>query len=157
MEAKFARRSRHSELREVTGMTARDHVSRSQTSRRKFLTASVASVFATRGAAATTKRMRGIFIIMATPYTAAKSVDFEDLSHEVDFLDRCGVQGIVWPQFASEYQYLTKEERLHGMRVLGQAAKGKRPALVLGVQAPNTDLALEYARAAEQCEPDAMI
>ena len=126
-------------------------------SRRTFLAGSVASVFALRGHSAAAKPMRGIFIIMATPYTGAKTVDFEDLSNEVAFLDRCGVQGMVWPQLASEYQYLTKDERMEGMRVLARAAKGKRPALVLGVQAANTDLALEYARAAEQCDPEALI
>ena len=126
--------------------------------RRRFLAGSFASTLILRGAtSAATKPMRGIFIIMATPFTEAKAVDFEDLANEVDFLDRCGVHGMVWPQLASEYQYLTKAERLQGMRVLGQAAKGKRPALVLGVQAANTDLALEYARAAEQAEPDALI
>jgi 4-hydroxy-tetrahydrodipicolinate synthase len=64
---------------------------------------------------------------------------------------------MVWPQLASEYRYLTKEERMEGMRVLARAAKRKRPALVLGVQAANTDRAVEYARAAEQLEPDALI
>lgn len=101
--------------------------------------------------------MRGIFIIMATPYTEAKSIDYEDLAREVDFLDRSGVQGMVWPQMASEYTHLTKPERLEGMRVLARAAKGKRPALVLGVQGADTDAALEFARAAEALEPDAMI
>ena len=101
--------------------------------------------------------MRGIFIIMATPYTQAKAVDHEDLAREVDFLDRSGVQGMVWPQLASEYGQLTRQERMDGMRVLARAAKGKRPALVLGVQGPNQDAALEYARAAEQLEPDALI
>jgi dihydrodipicolinate synthase/N-acetylneuraminate lyase len=101
--------------------------------------------------------MRGIFIIMATPYTEAKTIDYEDLAREVDFLDRSGVQGMVWPQMASEYSHLTKPERMDGMRVLAKAAKGKRPALVLGVQAADTDSALEFARAAEALEPDAMI
>jgi 4-hydroxy-tetrahydrodipicolinate synthase len=94
---------------------------------------------------------------MATPYTEAKTIDYEDLAREVDFLDRSGVQGMVWPQMASEYSHLTKPERLEGMRVLAKAAKGKRPALVLGVQAADTDSALEFARAAEALEPDAMI
>ena len=126
--------------------------------RREFLAGSLASALALRGAtSADAKPMRGIFIIMSTPFTEAKSVDFEDLAKEVDFLDRCGVQGMVWPQMASEYQYLSKEERMEGIRVLGKAAKGKRPALVLGVQGANTDIAVEYARAAEQAEPDALI
>src|SRR5271170_715102 len=94
------------------------------------------------GAVQPDKPMRGVFIIMATPYTASKAVDYEDLAREVDFLDRCGVQGMVWPQLASEYARLTKEERLRGMEVISKAAKGKRPALVLGVQAANKGAAL---------------
>jgi dihydrodipicolinate synthase/N-acetylneuraminate lyase len=110
-----------------------------------------------RLAASVQKPMRGAFIIMATPFTTAKALDFEDLANEVDFLDRCGVHGMVWPQLASEYGSLSKEERLRGMEVLARAAKGKKPALVLGVQGPNTDAALEYARHAEKLEPDALI
>lgn len=103
------------------------------------------------------KPMRGAFIIMATPFTATKAVDFEDLAGEVTFLDRCGVHGMVWPQLASEYQTLGKDERMEGMQVLARVARGKRPALVLGVQGPNTDAALEYLRHAEKLSPDAVI
>src|SRR5207247_2314115 len=60
------------------------------------------------------KPLRGVFIIMATPYTESNAVDNEDLAREVDFLDRCGVHGMVWPQLASEYSKLSREERLHG-------------------------------------------
>ena len=80
-----------------------------------------------------------------------------DLAGEVDFLDKSGVQGMVWPQFASEYPYLKKEERFRGMEVLAKAAEGGKPALVLGVQAANTEQMLEFAREAEKVEPDALI
>src|SRR4249919_3719209 len=103
------------------------------------------------------KPMRGIFIIMATPYTASQSVDYEDLAREVDFLDRCGVHGMVWPQASSEYAKLTREERMRGMEVLAKAAKGKKPALVLGVQASRKSAALEFAEKAESLAPDALI
>jgi len=103
------------------------------------------------------KPMRGVFIIMATPYTESSAVDNEDLAREVDFLDRCGVHGMVWPQLASEYSKLTKEERLRGMEAIGKAAKGKKPALVLGVQGPNKDAALAYLEKAESAGPDAII
>src|SRR5437660_5794390 len=103
------------------------------------------------------KPMRGVFIIMATPYTESSAVDNEDLAREVDFLDRCGVHGMVWPQLASEYSKLTREERLRGMEVLDKAAKGKKPALVLGVQGPNKAAALAYAEKAQSLAPDALI
>ena len=43
------------------------------------------------------------------------------------------------------------------MELLARAAKGRKPALVLGVQGPNIEAMLEYARYAEKLEPDAMI
>ena len=105
----------------------------------------------------TKKSLRGAFMILATPYTASKAIDYEDLSGEVEFLDRCGVQGMVWPQNASDLSYLSKDERLRGMEVIAQAAKGRKPALMLGVQAEDTATMLEYARLAEKLEPDAVI
>src|SRR5438270_223159 len=100
--------------------------------RRQFLGALGASVVAAGASAAGSKPMRGVFIIMATPYTEAKAVDYEDLAREVDFMDRSGVHGMVWPQLASEYSKLTKDERMQGMRAIARAAEGKRPALALG-------------------------
>ncbi len=101
--------------------------------------------------------MHGAFIIMATPYTSSKEVDFDDLAGEVDYLDRAGVHGMVWPQMASEYDKLTEDERMQGMETLTKAAKGKSPALVLGVQAEDEAGMLRYARRAEQLAPDAVI
>jgi dihydrodipicolinate synthase/N-acetylneuraminate lyase len=101
--------------------------------------------------------MRGIFIIMTTPYTESKALDYEDLAKEVDFLDRCGTHGMIWPQLGSEVWQLTKDERICGMEVLAKAAKGKRPALVFGVQGPNKEAAVEYTRAAEALNPAALI
>lgn len=123
-------------------------------SRRSLLGGLVLTPFAARGAS---KPMRGVFIIVATPFTEAKAVDFDDLAKEVDFLDRCGVHGMVWPQLASEYVTLSREERMRGMEVLAKASKGRKLALVFGVQGPNTDAALEYLRHAEKLGPDAVV
>ncbi len=126
-------------------------------SRRQFLlqTAGASAALALPTEAA--KPLRGIFIIMATPFTEGGAVDYQDLENEVRWLDRCGVHGMVWPQLASEYMTLTKEERLRGMEAIARAARGKKPALVLGVQGPNTAAALEYVRHAETLGPDALI
>jgi len=125
-------------------------------SRRQFLRCVAAAGLYSRLDAAA-KPLRGAFPIMATPYTEDKAVDYEDLGREVDFMGRCGVQGMVWPQMASEYSRLSRDERMHGMEVLAKAAKGKRPALVLGVQAPDTEGALAYLRHADELAPDAVI
>lgn len=101
--------------------------------------------------------MRGIFVIMATPFTESGAVDYEDLEREVDFMVRCQVHGMVWPQLASEYASLNQQERMRGMEVLAKAARGKAPALVLGVQGANVAAALEYLKKAEDLGPDALI
>src|ERR1700722_15016553 len=124
--------------------------------RRQFLGCVAAGSFYARFGFAASRPLRGIFIILATPYTEDKAIDYEDLAAEVDFMDHCGVQGMVWPQMASEYTGLPREERFHGMEVLEKAVKGKRPALVLGVQGANVKAALDYARRAETLQPDAL-
>ena len=128
-------------------------------SRRQLLAAVAAGTIAGHPAAhaAEKKPLRGVFPIVATPYTLQNEVDYEDLVREVEFMDRCGAHGMVWPQSASECTFLTKEERLRGMRVLAKAAKGKKPALVLGIQGPNLKAALEYLAVAEELAPDAII
>ena len=116
--------------------------------RRNWL-ASVGSAALLSGAPTKTQPMQGAFIILSTPYTSAKAVDWEDLAGEVDFLDRCGVHGLVWPQLSSELLQLSKDERMRGMQVLAKAVKGKKPVLVLGVQGDDTKEMLEYAGYAE--------
>lgn len=125
--------------------------------RRQVLSSAAAIILPRTAFASTAKPMRGVFVIMATPFTTTKAIDYEDLEHEVGFLHQCGAHGMVWPQLASEYWLLSKEERMRGMSVLARAAKGKKPALVLGVQGPDKATMLEYAEHAESLAPDAII
>lgn len=127
--------------------------------RRECVTAlaSAAMFPALRVTAAEGKPMRGAFMILSTPYTAGGEVDYDLLGLEVEFCDRCGVEGLVWPQNSSEQRYLSRDERLRGFEVLARAARGRAPALILGVQADDTAGMLEYARRAEALEPDGMI
>src|SRR5438445_7096344 len=108
-------------------------------------------------ASAERKSMRGVFIILTTPFTTSGEVDWDDLARETAFADRCGCHGVVWPQGSSGVANLTKAERLRGMEALASVAKEKRVALVLGVQGRDTAEMLEYAHRAEALEPDAMI
>ena len=54
--------------------------------------------------------------LAAAAWAEAKTLDYEDLAKEVDFLERCGVHGMVWPQMASECAQLTKPKRQRGPR-----------------------------------------
>ncbi|MGD1096847.1 MAG: dihydrodipicolinate synthase family protein [Bryobacteraceae bacterium] len=134
------------------------------THRREFLaTAAVAgSAIWLRGASvATDKKLEGIFPIMQTPFTESGAVDSETLAHEVQFLHRIGVQGMTWPQNASEQSVLTFDERLAGAETIIRANKAldarTRPPVVIGVQAPDTETAVKYARHAEKTGADAII
>jgi len=103
------------------------------------------------------RKLRGIFPILQTPYTTDDAVDFAALEREVDFLDRCGVHGVVWPQRASQYQHLSFQERIEGAERVVAAAKRKRPAVVIGVQASDAATAVKYAKHASRIKPDAII
>ncbi len=129
-------------------------------SRRDMLYTLGAGVISLRGAAtllAVNKPLRGALLILHTPFTATGAVDWEDLAHEADFVDRCGAHGVVWPQGSSGVATLTKAERLRGMEVLAQAAKSRRSALVLGVQGATVAEMLEFTSHAEALAPDAVI
>lgn len=123
--------------------------------RRSFLTLAAAAAAPARGASG--KPLRGIFPIMHTPFTGGDKVDFDDLVKEAHFLDKTGAHGMVWPQLASEWASLRPEERFTGAEALAKVAPKLRPALVLGMQAPTVDEAVEYARHAGRLAPDAII
>jgi len=103
------------------------------------------------------KALRGPFIILNTPFTATGDVDWDDLIREVQFVDRAGCTGIVWPQGSSSVNQLTKDERMHGMEFLAKAVQGKRIALVLGVQGKDVNEMREFAAKADALAPDAVI
>jgi len=134
-------------------------VNESKLTRREMLgTAAAIALSGVRVQAAEKREsLRGLFPIMATPYTNSKQVDYEDLAREVDFLNRCGVPGMAWPQLFGETFKLSPEERKRGMEVIAKAGKGKKAAIVLGVDGPNIKAALGYLEHAETHNPDALI
>jgi 4-hydroxy-tetrahydrodipicolinate synthase len=125
--------------------------------RRQALGAMLGGAFALSARGAEKAEFRGVYPIVQTPYTAAGGVDFEALEAEVKFLDKTGVHGIVWPQRASQYQYLSFEERIEGAERIAAANEGLRPKLVIGVQGPDTPTAVRYAKHAQKLKPDAII
>jgi dihydrodipicolinate synthase/N-acetylneuraminate lyase len=125
-------------------------------SRRHFLTLA-GSALILRAAPGRTKSLQGIFPIAQSPFTGANRLDLEALSAEVRFLDRTGVHGVVWPQMASEYSTLSETERFAGAEAITSTGKPLRPAIVIGVQAPETATAVRYAQHAVKNGADAII
>jgi 4-hydroxy-tetrahydrodipicolinate synthase len=141
----------------MTGRPSNIHDAHQPVSRRGFLATLAGAAVSAYASTPSDKPLRGIFVIVATPYTHPKAVDYEDLAHEVEWLHRCGAHGIVWPQRASEYYLLSADERLRGFDVIGEAAKGKKPAVVFGVQGKNRQEAMKYLDHVERLSPDALI
>jgi 4-hydroxy-tetrahydrodipicolinate synthase len=109
------------------------------------------------GGIAVDEDLRGVFVIMSTPYTESGAVHYEDLAFQVEWLDHAGAHGLVWPQNSSDYPRLTTEEIKRGMEVLTRANRGRPLTLVLGVQQDTTREMVELATFAEALSPDMMI
>ncbi len=108
-------------------------------------------------AGAKPRTLRGIFPIMQSPFTDSNKLDIEGLSREVRFLDRAGAHGAVWPQLASEWDTLSQEERMAGAEAIVLAGRRTKLAIVLGVQGPDPEAAVRYAKQAERLGADAII
>ena len=101
--------------------------------------------------------MRGIFVILSTPYTESGAVHYDDLAFQVEWLEQAGAHGLVWPQNSSDYPRLTTEEIMQGFEVLTRANRGRPLTLVLGVQQDSTQDMVKLATFAESLAPDMMI
>ncbi|MBI1895934.1 MAG: dihydrodipicolinate synthase family protein [Acidobacteria bacterium] len=125
--------------------------------RREFLKLSGPLLVAGRAGADVRKRLEGVFPILQTPFTEEDRLDLAVLEREAQFLERTGVQGMVWPQLASEYATLSMEERFAGAEALVRAGRRLRPAIVIGVQGRDAGEARKFARHAAKLGPDAII
>ncbi len=90
-------------------------------------------------------KFRGIFPIVATPFTTEGQIDEEALRRVVQFCLACQVDGLVWPAVASEFYSLTDDERIRHVRTVIEEAAGRVP-VVVGVSAPSRQGAVRFAR-----------
>ncbi len=93
-------------------------------------------------------KFSGIFAILSTPFDPADEIVWDDLQREVNFCVRAGVQGMVWPQLFAEFNHLSEGERRRGAEVILRTTAGRAP-VVIGVQAPERGLAIDFARHAQ--------
>jgi 4-hydroxy-tetrahydrodipicolinate synthase len=112
-----------------------------------------------RSYAATAKPLRGLFPIGQTPCTPDNKLDLACLAAEVNFCNRGGVHGFVWPQIASGWASLSQKERMDGVEAILSAGKSGKTALVIGVQTKDGEIghAIEYAKHASGHGADAIV
>ncbi len=72
---------------------------------------------------------RGIFAILATPFTASYQLDEASLRREVRFCLEAGVHGLVGPANASEFTTLSDDERHRWIEIVVAEAGGRVPVI----------------------------
>jgi dihydrodipicolinate synthase/N-acetylneuraminate lyase len=105
------------------------------------------------------KPWRGLFPIAQTPFTSDDKLDLDCLVAEVAFCNRGGIPGLLWPQGSSGWTTLSEKERLDGAEAILAAGKGKKTALIIGVQPLDGDVntAIRYARHAAKHGADGLV
>jgi dihydrodipicolinate synthase/N-acetylneuraminate lyase len=99
---------------------------------------------------------RGVFTIPCTPFTETGALDLDSLRREIVFCLDAGAHGIVAPVNASEFWTLSDEERRMIAQVIVQTVAGRVPT-VIGVTGAAAQIAVTFARHAEQIGADAVI
>ena len=105
------------------------------------------------------KPWRGLFPIAQTPFTADDKLDLDCLVAEVNFCNRGGIPGLLWPQGSSGWTTLSEKERLDGAEAMLAAGKDGKTALIIGVQPLDGDVntAIRYAKHAAKHGADGLV
>ncbi|MGK6355378.1 dihydrodipicolinate synthase family protein [Sphingomonas sp. DT-207] len=75
--------------------------------------------------------INGAFPVLPTIFTDKGAIDEAGICAVTDWAIGCGVDGVVFPGLASEYDHLTLDERLHLISLIGERVTG-RAAFVCG-------------------------
>jgi 4-hydroxy-tetrahydrodipicolinate synthase len=79
--------------------------------------------------------LSGILPVLPTPFDAAGGIDLNAMRSIVDYALKAGVDGVVFPGFASEVEVLAADERAQLLAVVVEEAGG-RTQIVAGASAP---------------------
>jgi 4-hydroxy-tetrahydrodipicolinate synthase len=93
--------------------------------------------------------LSGVLPILPTIFTASGAIDEAGTRRVVEYIVGAGARGLVFPGLASEYDTLSRDERLHMTRLIGGWIGGRAP-FVVGASAASTADAVAYAAAGAQ-------
>ncbi len=90
--------------------------------------------------------LSGVLPILPTIFSPSGTIDEAGTRRVVEYIIDSGAQGIVFPGLASEYEMLSRAERLHMTRLIGGWIANRVPFIV-GASAAATDDAVAFAAA----------
>ena len=96
---------------------------------------------------ATFSPIAGVFPVLPTPFDDQGRPDVPSLRKLVEYLIRCGVDGLTYPGVASEVGQLTPAERKELLNVVQEEVAGRVP-VIAGVSSSQAALTIELAVAA---------
>lgn len=99
---------------------------------------------------------RGVFPAATTQFAEDRSVDFEATRRVVDNLVRDGVHGIIAMGTVGENNSLRAGEKRDVLKAIVEVVAGRVP-VITGVSELTTELAEDYARAAEEIGADGLM
>ena len=102
------------------------------------------------------KVMKGISVILATPFDAQRKVDFDSLRKLVEFEIKAGVHGITMLGILGEVMRLSEPEKREITKTVVEQVKGRIP-VVSGTGATGTELAIMYSKEAEDLGVDSIM
>lgn len=95
-------------------------------------------------------KLRGIFPVIPTLFCDDDSLDLDSLRKVVRFALEAGAHGVVFPGVASEYNFLTPEERGRLISLVAEEIDGRIP-IVGGASAPSSKEVIAAGRQAAEC------
>ena len=93
--------------------------------------------------------LAGVFPVLPTPFDAEGRPDAQSLRKLVDYLIRCGVDGVTYPGVASEVGQLTPDERQSLLDVVLAEVAGRVP-VIAGVSSSDAATTIRLAAAASE-------
>ncbi|WP_417766606.1 dihydrodipicolinate synthase family protein [Stappia sp.] len=94
-----------------------------------------------------TSTLSGILPVLPTPFTDAGEVDASAMRRLLRFALDCGVDGVVFPGFASEVEKLDGAERSRLLAIVAEEVGGRVP-IIAGASAGSVAQVIEHGRAA---------
>ncbi len=88
--------------------------------------------------------LSGVLPILPTIFDSRGQIDETGMRRVVDYIIAAGARGVVFPGLASEYDVLSRDERLHLTGLIGRWINGRVP-FVVGASTPSPDDAVAYA------------